>query len=192
MNIENNNAPVQKGNIYFVMDGNTKQTGNEIWSNRPGIIVSNDISNKHSGVVSIVYLTTSKRKRIRPSHIPVISGGLQALALCEQIFTIDASRLSDYIGTVNEEAMENIDTAIMFQLGINPALRPTTIFKKWENYIIRNGMNLDEYHPEEKQDPCAQNKTGYISILTAEIKVLQDEVDKYKKLYADTKNLVHN
>lgn len=206
-----NNTQILKGDIYYVNFGQINSVGDEIWSDRPGLVISNDTSNKHSGVVTIVYLTTSKKKRMRPTHVPVMSGPQQAIAMCEQVFTVDKSRLSTFIGHVNDDTMAYIESALMFQFGINPATRPTTIFKKWENYIIRNHMNIDKYNiPEcltENHDDDDDNAiketsatiedtvvthddTDTIAILKEEIECLTDEVNKWKRLYQSVKGIV--
>lgn len=185
----------KKGDIYHVAYGQVNSVGDEIWSDRPALIISNDVSNKYSGVVTVVYLTTSKNKRIRPTHVPLLSGNTKALALCEQMYTVDKSRLSDYIGSVTEEEMSQVESALMFQLAVNPATRPTSIFKKWENYIIRNRMNIDKYNVPEKAVDTPQtiqifetSSKPYITILRDEIQVLTEEVNKYKQLYDNCKN----
>lgn len=183
------NKNIQKGDIWFVTDGDIRQTGNEMWSNRPGVVISNNTSNKYSGVISVVYLTTSKNKKINPTHIPVMSGGQKAIALCEQIVTVDNSRLTDYIGKLAADEAANVDSALMFQLGINPATRPTNIFKKWENYINAKNINVDEYVPATKEKPI---NTEYVKLITKENEVLRDEIQKYKELYEGTKKQLFN
>ena len=51
---------VKRGEIYYIgVDEDNDSIGSEQCNHdRPGIIVSNDVGNKHSGVVEIVYLTT--------------------------------------------------------------------------------------------------------------------------------------
>lgn len=189
----------KRGNIYHVAYGQVNSVGDEIWSDRPAIIISNDVSNKHSGVVTIVYLTTSKKKRLRPTHVPILSGESQALAMCEQIFSVDKTRIKEYIGTITDEEMANIESALLFQFCINPVSRPATIFKKWENYIVRNNMNIDKYNvpecitSETNKDTTEQetiSNKAYIDILREEIRILNDEVDKYKQLYGNCKKII--
>ena len=183
---------MRKGDIFHINDGNKAPIGDEQWSDRPGLIISNDIANKHAGVVTIVYLKTDKKRRLRPTHIPIVSGDTKGIALCEQVFTVDKSRVAEYIGHITDDEMTQIDDALMFQFGINPAARPTSIFKKWENYIIRNNMNIDEYTPIETQTTDKPSSTDYTKLLESEIKTLTDEVEKYKTLYNQSKTIITN
>lgn len=135
-NNNSNKRQIHRGDIFYIIgDPNNPPIGSEIWSDRAGLIVSNDGINKTSNAVEIVYLSTSKSKRLSPSHIPVQSGNKTALAICEQIHTVDISRLTDYMGHVSDEEMENVDAGCLFGLQINHGRNPQGIFRKWENYL---------------------------------------------------------
>lgn len=134
----------KRGDIYYITDNPNKPSiGTEIWANRIGVIVSHDSGNKNSGFVQVVYLSTSQRKRLGPTHIPVLSGKKAAMALCEQIYTVDNSRLKTYIGHATEAEMENISQGMMFGLGINYGTSPQGIFHKWENMLIEYNLNKE-------------------------------------------------
>ena len=45
-----------RGEIFFINEG--ESSGSEPGGARPGIIVSNDIGNKHAPIVEVVYLTS--------------------------------------------------------------------------------------------------------------------------------------
>lgn len=127
---------IQRGDIFYVKDSEKhKPTGYEMWSNRPALIVSNDALNHTSQGVSVVYLSTSPKKRLSPTHVEVTSGNKKAMALCEQVHPVDISRLRNYIGTATDDEMKEVDMALMFHLGINHGTNPQGIFKKWENYL---------------------------------------------------------
>lgn len=127
---------IQRGDIFYVTDDpENPAIGAEIWANRAGIIISNPTICKTSRAVQIVYISTSKNKRLSPTHIQVTSGNKQAIAICEQVHTVDISRLTDYFGHVNDEEMENVEGGVLFGQGINRGKNPQGIFKKWENYI---------------------------------------------------------
>jgi len=65
----------------------------------------------------------------------VTSGNKKAIALCEQVHTVDKSRLTDYFGHATDDEMQDVDAGILFGLGINHGRNPQGIFRKWENYI---------------------------------------------------------
>ena len=132
------NRNIKRGDIFYITDNpNRPETGAEIWANRPGLIVSNNVLNKTSQVVQIVFLSTSERKKPSPTHIPVTSGNKIATALCEQIHTVDKSRLTDYIGSATPEEMNDVDEAMLFALQINHGKNPQGIFKKYEKQIMK-------------------------------------------------------
>ena len=71
---------------------------------RPALIVSNDDVNAYSGVVTIVPITKSMKRRPVPCNVPLDGFGLRlpSLALCEQVRTIDKRQLCHKIGNVND------------------------------------------------------------------------------------------
>lgn len=128
--------PIRKGDIFYInADPSAPPIGAEIWSNRPGIVVSNDVMNNRSAAVEIVYLSTSRNKRVSPAHVPVISGTKEAIAMCEQIHTVDKSRVGTKIGHITDSEISDIEEALLFSLGINHGKSPAGIFNKWESYI---------------------------------------------------------
>lgn len=154
IDIHNIVREISKGDIWNVSQGNGLPTGTEIWSNRPAVIVSNEAINKKAGFVNIVYLTTAEKKPF-PNHIPVISGGKQATALCEQIVTVDKSRLTGYISSITEEELTDIERAILFTLGISNSIKPNPIYEKWVNAIERYEMDMRRNPGEDIDDITA-------------------------------------
>ena len=55
----------RRGDIFFITKG--AYTGSEQNGGRPGVIVSNDVGNKHSPNVEVVFLT-SQEKNPLPTH----------------------------------------------------------------------------------------------------------------------------
>lgn len=126
----------KQGQIYHVASSlDTKPVGAEIWPDRPAVIISNDVLNETSQVVSIVYLTRSSRKRVSPTHVPVMSDGKPAIAMCEQIQTVDKSRLRDCLGQVTPEEMGNLSLAISAALDLTNLKGTTGWLQKWARYL---------------------------------------------------------
>lgn len=105
---------VKRGEIYYVRKG--ASTGSEQSGSRPAVIVGNDIGNERSPVVLVVYLTTRSKPQM-PTHAQ-IECKESSIALCEQIFPVDKSRLGDYIRTATDAEMQEIDKALAVSLGI--------------------------------------------------------------------------
>jgi mRNA interferase MazF len=99
-------------------------TGSEQGKTRPVLIISDEPINQILPVVNILPITSRKPKRtIYPNEvlIPQISYGLiqESIVMCHQIRTIDKSRLSKYIGFIDDiEIQDEIVSALKFQLGI--------------------------------------------------------------------------
>jgi mRNA-degrading endonuclease toxin of MazEF toxin-antitoxin module len=118
----------RRGDIWFVDDaaGQHHPVGNETWSNRAAVVVSNDLMNRRSGFAEIVYLTESEKKQPSGTHVWVrLPDSYDALALCEQVHTVDASRLRRRKGQVPATDMTEIDGALLWALGIQ-AMLPRT------------------------------------------------------------------
>ena len=87
---------------------------------RPVIIVSNDMCNVHSPVITAVPLTTRNKNNL-PTHviIPMSTGLLeQSIALVEQSMPLDRHNLIKEIGYCNNNIMMQINKAILIQNGI--------------------------------------------------------------------------
>lgn len=109
---------IRRGDIFFIQPGSS--VGCEQYAGRPGIIVSNDLNNKHSTVVEVVYLTTAPKKDL-PTHVTVRSSPKGGVALCESIYSVSTERIGDYAGHVTQEEMANIEIALLISLGIQLA-----------------------------------------------------------------------
>lgn len=118
--MKRNKRNIKKGDIYFIsQDENNSPTGNEMWANRPGVIVSNNLNNTHSNVVEVVYLTTNLKKLNIPTHVHIKNKNGQSVALCEQIHSIDKSRVKSYLDKVTYNELKQINKAIALSLNIN-------------------------------------------------------------------------
>lgn len=106
---------INRGDIFYVNRSET--IGAEQQSGRPAIIVSNPECNEHSPVVEVVYLTCKNKKHL-PTHVRIESAGRRSTALCEQITSVDVSRLGDYKGHLTDSEAELVDIALMRSLGI--------------------------------------------------------------------------
>lgn len=86
---------------------------------RPVLIVSNDICNRRSPVVTVIPMTTVMKHTDMPTHVPLtIIPGRESMLLTEQITSLQKTRLVSKMGTVEDEAIEKIEKAICIQVGI--------------------------------------------------------------------------
>lgn len=87
---------------------------------RPGIIVSNDIGNRHSPTVNVIPLTTSSRKMQKnlPMHvrIPAIGNLRDSVALVEQMCPVSKESVHpERLWTVDCETIRRIGIAMHLQ-----------------------------------------------------------------------------
>lgn len=139
---------IRQGDVWFVEaapvpGGGT--VGNEIWSGRPGIVVSNDVINERSGVVQIVYLTSHKRRYANVTHVPVHANNQESIAVCNQVANVDTSRLTNHLGRITQNELQEIQNGISFALGLGGA-RPGAALHKWEKLL--DAHNIDLYEQE--------------------------------------------
>lgn len=111
---------IHRGDVFYVNRSET--VGSEQRSGRPAIIVSNPACNEHSPVVEVVYLTCQYKKPL-PTHVRIESIGRRSTALCEQISSVDVSRLGDYKGHLTDVEMEKVDQALMCSLDIQSSVQ---------------------------------------------------------------------
>ncbi len=97
--------------------------GSETGKTRPCIVIQNDMGNMHS-TCTIVAIITSKKviNKKYPTHIWVNKGdgGLKndSIIQCEQIRTIDKSRIISKYGCFDTAIMEEIDKSIKISLAL--------------------------------------------------------------------------
>lgn len=111
-----NRMEVYRGDIFFV-GGIKKNHGSEQAQDRPAIVVSNDMANRYSPVVEVVFLTSAERAKPLPTHVDVLCQ-IPSVALCEQVSSISRDRLDAYVRSCTDKEMEAIDKALMISLGL--------------------------------------------------------------------------
>lgn len=121
MRVNNNcTEEIKCGDVFFAdLSGEgSLQTGL-----RPVIIVSNNTGNYFSSVVTVVPLT-SKRKKELPTHTtlyPNVINGLSkvSVALAEQITTIPQDYLVGKIGCLNAKEINSVRIAVLNMLNMS-------------------------------------------------------------------------
>lgn len=200
--IKNESTPrkIMRGEIYYIYE--KPVTGSEQRSGRPAIIVSNDICNATSQVVEVVYLTL-RRKPPLPTHVIIHSGPCtNSTVLCEQITSVDVSRIGNYMCRIPEDLEEALDKALMVSLSLFPTIKvdPKTASAygaiekasneaqaeieslklentalKQENYQLQDKLRLTE----DARDTLKQAPAG----LAKQLRVAESEAEMYKRMY---------
>lgn len=109
---------IKRGQIYYIIP--KSPVGHEIAKGRPAVIVSNNDINDKLGTVEVVYLTT-KISVISPTRINITATGILSSVVCEQVSTVDKSRIEKYIGDCTPDEMNIIEEAMLTSLGIKCA-----------------------------------------------------------------------
>ena len=109
---------ITRGQIYYA--DLSPARGSEQGGLRPVLIVSNDMNNRYSPTVTICPIT-SQVKNPLPTHttlLPSTTRKIKGTVLCEQVRTIDKSRLSDYMGEATINEMARVSQSLKIQLNL--------------------------------------------------------------------------
>ena len=110
---------LKRGQIYYA--DLSPVIGSEQGGLRPVLIVQNDMGNKYSPTTIVAIITSRKTKAKLPTHIWLsVTCGLavNSMVELEQLRTIDKSRLTKYIGEIQEGEQRLIDEALKISLGV--------------------------------------------------------------------------
>lgn len=111
---------IRKGDIFMAELGEDPD-GSVQAGYRPVIVCSNNMANRYSPVITVVSLTSRKKKNL-PTHVCLTGCGLPqkfSTALCEQIFSLNKIKLQRRIGTIRNTVYEElIKKAIEIQLDL--------------------------------------------------------------------------
>jgi mRNA interferase MazF len=100
---------MNRGDIYWVDLDPTK--GSEINKKRPCVIISASPINRARNTVIVVPLSTAARAR-PPIVIGVECLGKPVSAICDQIRTVDKSRLRELAGSLLAKDMDTLDESL--------------------------------------------------------------------------------
>jgi mRNA interferase MazF len=116
---------IRRGDMYYA--GLAPGAGSEQSGHRPVLIIQNDAGNRHSKTVIAAVITSRAASKPKlPTHCPVKRQqglGRDSLVLLEQIRTIDKTRLKEYIGTLDGDAMSGVDKALAVSVGLKGGSR---------------------------------------------------------------------
>lgn len=178
------NDIILRGEIYYVQKDNYNiPIGSEQEAGRPAIIVSNDMNNKYSRVVDVVFLTTQDKKPL-PTHVTITQTKKPSTALCEHVYPIDKSRIGSKVCTLPKDIMHQIDEALCISLAINVDVNGQKALRAWCEAYDRRGGDMpvpqtQVQKPEPAPAPVTDIKT------TPEYIKLKAERDVFKNLYQE-------
>ncbi len=109
---------IRRGDIFYADLSGT--IGSEQGGVRPVLVIQNDIGNRSSNTVIVAAITSKVKRLDMPTHAKLGKRfGLaeNSIVLLEQIRTIDKSRLSQYVGSVDLLTMKDVDRALSISVG---------------------------------------------------------------------------
>lgn len=168
MNIANN---PKRGEVYFIRIPAGTTVAHEIRYSRPGVIVSTDELNSDSYTVNVVFLSTAAAERhdIPADRHPLVTANKLSAAICEQVSTVEVSRLGARICRLTDKEMESIDAGLADCLGLSSGEEDIDL---WE---------------EEAEITPARPAVGQQgpAVPSSADSALARELEVYKRLYAD-------
>ena len=113
---------MKRGDIYYAdLD---PVIGSEQGGVRPVLIIQNDLGNRFSSTVIILPLTSKMGKAPLRTHVPLLppQGGVRkpSIILCEQVRTLEKSRLTTRLGSIRMEKMKQVEEALALAVGKEP------------------------------------------------------------------------
>ena len=110
---------MKRGDIYFAdLD---PVIGSEQGGKRPVLLIQNNLGNRFSPTVIILPLTSRTGKKALRTHVPVSppQGGITkpSIILCEQVRTVEKSRLLQRLGALPREKMALVERALAAAMG---------------------------------------------------------------------------
>ncbi len=95
--------------------------GSEMGKRRPCLVVTNNVANKYSSVVTVVAVTTVEPSKPYPFIVEIPKSAKmpeRSFINCVHIRAVDKSRLERYYTSLDAETMRKVDEALIVQLGI--------------------------------------------------------------------------
>jgi len=114
---------MKRGDVYIA--NIAPRSGSEQKGKRPVIIVSHDGFNRTSNWRSIIVVpvsTSAAQSKRGPTAIglPKGAGGLRkpSIALCHQLTTLDRAKLTQPLGTLSSELLQQVDSGLLAALDL--------------------------------------------------------------------------
>lgn len=95
--------------------------GSEMNKERPCLVVSNDIANRYSPVVTVVAITSQAPKKPYPFMVEIPDSAKmpkKSWITCAHIRTVDKTRLSRFVTKLDSPTVEKVNKALAEQLGM--------------------------------------------------------------------------
>ena len=105
-----------RGEIYQVDFGRENIKGSEQRGIRPALFIQNGVGDKYSSTTIVASIT--KKEPSQPTHVKIDCLSYMSIVACEQIRTIDKSRILSKKGKLTPEKLAEVDKALKVSMGI--------------------------------------------------------------------------
>lgn len=114
-----NALTVKRGDVFFCQ-GSPDAVGSEERKTRPVVVIQNDIGNTYSPTVIVANMTSKTDRRLYPFQFDVALPGGRPVSrvMCEQIRTVDKSRLLERVYTLNDAELQVLDKCLAVSFGL--------------------------------------------------------------------------
>lgn len=165
------NGYFERGEIYWVKFGDSM--GSEVMAGRPGVIISSDKGNNSSPCVCVAMMTTQQKNL--SINVYTCVNGTRRWVLCNQILTVDKTRLNRYEGKLSPREMKELDDALeeVFDLGYTDE----AALKAKDSEIADLGVQINDLKTE------MAGAAAEVSKRDEEIASLKMEIEMWQKCY---------
>lgn len=113
------NPNIERGDILLIEFNPTR--GSEIQKTRPAIVITNNIANTYSPIITVIPITSQKLDTIYPHEVLLQEvKGLSKLskANISQMRAIDITRIKNKLGKISSKNLQQIDIALKLHLNL--------------------------------------------------------------------------
>lgn len=173
MNATKNSSSTRfcRGEIYYIVPEGEVARDGSFTGGRPGIIVSNDMSNEIDGLLEVVYLTTHPRNQL-PTNVPINATGMQSLAVCNQIYTVSKKRVGKFAGQVSDNELSRINDALVLSLALTNVEKTVSadVLNAWKQEIEKGYSDIQLSDLDETDEELlAELQGSYVSYVAATV-----------------------
>ena len=179
------NGYFERGEMYDILFGDG--LAGEMVAHRPGVIVSSDKGNSSSPSVLMVYTTTTTtdNKRISVNH-EFVMNGWRNFALCNQLVTVNKSRIKKFYGKLSGADMNGIDECLKEAMSLNRV--DTAALKAKDAEIKDRDVLIEDLRSEvTAAEVAVKKKDEEIASLKMEIEMWQKCYGRCMDMLVDTK-----
>lgn len=85
---------------------------------RPAIIISNNKANSYSKNLIVIPCTTQIKRLDMKTHVKFNIEGVGNIALCENLMSANIQKLTEYIGSCDNDLMNKVEKAVQIAIGL--------------------------------------------------------------------------